>query len=76
MEGRTFDIEIMDDVIVRAGSLESWTRSRKGEDAEELRDQRTRRIHCVDSEIRVITGMVLGKVTVIQVPTSSRNEME
>lgn len=35
-----------------------------------------RRIHYVDSEIRIIIGVVLGKVTVNQMPTSSRNEVE
>lgn len=70
------DIEIMDGVTVRARSWDSWRRSGKGEDVEELRDRSMRRIHYVDSEIRMIMGMVLGKVTVIQGPTSSRNDVD
>lgn len=74
MESGMFGVETTG-VTLRAGSWDSW-RSRKGEEVEELRDQRMRRIHEVELEIRIIMGMVLGEVTGIQMPISSRNEVE
>lgn len=46
------DTEIMDGVTVRGGSWDSWRRSRKEDNVEEVRDQSMRRIHSVDVEIR------------------------
>lgn len=42
---------------------------------EELRDKTMRRLHSIDSEIRIM-GIVLGRVTVIQMLIVSRNELD
>ena len=76
MERRMLVIEIMSGVTRRAGSCNGWRKSRTGEEVEELRDQSRRRIYYVDSEIKIIKGIVLGKVTVSWKPISSRNEVK